>query len=357
MKNKVIWLSVCFFIVLSIVFASCAKTPTISSTSTVQQSLSTTQQPVSSNPVTKANWWDKYGTPQYGGTITVRTTFIVAGNFDPLASPVPGIFAGGFAANAWGEALAMPDWTLDRSTWSYSIGFAPLQYLKGLLAQSWEQTDPLTITVHLRQGITWQNKPPVNGREITADDIVFNYDRLLGTGNGYNQPNLFYISRFSNIKKAVAVDRYTVQFQLNQSGVVGLCQILLGEFFFVPPEWVALGGPPSNAPPAGPPGGSGGPPPGGPPAAGGPLTDWKNVVGSSPWVLTDFVNGSKMEFSRNPDYWGYDERYPKTDYLMLINLLSWQFQTPQPRLQQCEVGRSICGLIQWVVFLGSRRIL
>ena len=56
--------------------------------------------------------------------------------------------------------------------------FVPDKYLKGLLAETWEITDQQTITVHLRHGIHWQNKPPVNGREFTADDIQYHY--LLG---------------------------------------------------------------------------------------------------------------------------------------------------------------------------------
>ena len=32
---------------------------------------------------------------------------------------------------------------------------------------------------HIRKGIHWQNKAPVNGREYTADDAVFNLTRWL----------------------------------------------------------------------------------------------------------------------------------------------------------------------------------
>src|SRR5499427_2710925 len=38
------------------------------------------------------------------------------------------------------------------------------------LAERWEQPDDTTYIFHLRQGITWHNKPPVNGRELVAED-------------------------------------------------------------------------------------------------------------------------------------------------------------------------------------------
>jgi len=81
---------------------------------------------------------------------------------------------------------------------------------------------------------------------------------------------------------------------------------LLGSMMgFAPPEWVALGETGGSTP------APGGPPAGGPPIAGGALTDWTTVVGTGPFMLTDFVIGSSMTLVKNPDYWQNDERYPK----------------------------------------------
>src|SRR5262245_56078587 len=38
------------------------------------------------------------------------------------------------------------------------------------LAERWEQPDDTTYVFHLRRGVRWHNKPPVNGRELTAED-------------------------------------------------------------------------------------------------------------------------------------------------------------------------------------------
>src|SRR2546427_12172969 len=46
------------------------------------------------------------------------------------------------------------------------------------LAERWEEPDDTTVVFHLRQGVRWPNKPPVNGRELTAEDVKFTYDRV-----------------------------------------------------------------------------------------------------------------------------------------------------------------------------------
>ena len=45
------------------------------------------------------------------------------------------------------------------------------------LAERWEQPDDTTYVFHLRKGITWHDKPPVNGRELVAEDVKFTFDR------------------------------------------------------------------------------------------------------------------------------------------------------------------------------------
>ena len=47
------------------------------------------------------------------------------------------------------------------------------------LAERWETPDDTTYIFHLRQGVQWHNKPPVNGRELVAEDVKFTFDRFL----------------------------------------------------------------------------------------------------------------------------------------------------------------------------------
>lgn len=320
MNKKHIWVMVSLLVVSSMMVASCGKeevTPTTAPTA------KPTEKPVEPTEVTEptavpteppaveANWWDEWGVPEYGGTLTIRTTFVNPGSFDPTAGMMGG---GGFASNLMYEGLAGPDWALDRDIWSYPTGFVPLEYLQGVLLddQGWELTDPTTITLHVRQGIHWQNRPPVNGREFVADDIVYNINRVLGAGAFAGQPpNPFFAQQFSAIKEAVAVDNYTVEVTLRQPGAVALYQLLGAMFTYAAPEWIEQSDP----------------------------TDPMGVIGTSPWILTDFVAGTSMTYSRNPDYWGYDPRHPENQLPYADTVVQLAIPDPAASLAAMRTGQ------------------
>src|SRR5215475_8961955 len=50
--------------------------------------------------------------------------------------------------------------------------------IEGDLAESWSQLDESTYVFKLRRGARWHPKPPVNGRELTAEDVVYSVDRF-----------------------------------------------------------------------------------------------------------------------------------------------------------------------------------
>ena len=72
------------------------------------------------------------------------------------------------------------------------------------LAERWEQPDDTTYIFHLRKGVKWHNKPPVNGRELVAEDVKFTYDRFLSEKGNADRHLLEAVERIE------AVDRYTV---------------------------------------------------------------------------------------------------------------------------------------------------
>src|SRR5215475_580465 len=47
------------------------------------------------------------------------------------------------------------------------------------LAESWERQGDTVYVFKLRKGVRWHPKPPVNGRELTAEDVRYSYDRFL----------------------------------------------------------------------------------------------------------------------------------------------------------------------------------
>jgi peptide/nickel transport system substrate-binding protein len=82
--------------------------------------------------------------------------------------------------------------------------------VEGDLAESWTQPNETTYVFKLRKGVKWHNKPPVNGREVTADDVVFSVNHFLtvkGNANAY---------MLKAVDKVEAPDKYTVKFTLKE---------------------------------------------------------------------------------------------------------------------------------------------
>jgi peptide/nickel transport system substrate-binding protein len=82
--------------------------------------------------------------------------------------------------------------------------------IEGDLAESWTQPNDTTYIFKLKKGVRWQNKPPVNGRELTAEDVVYSVERfktVTGNANAY---------MLSSVEKVEAIDKHTVKFTLKE---------------------------------------------------------------------------------------------------------------------------------------------
>jgi peptide/nickel transport system substrate-binding protein len=282
MKKYIIGATIGLLLLIAMVLPSCttttATTTSLNPTTTATMS---TSAPPATTPATQSNWWDKFGEPAYGGEIIIREGDLTGMSWDP-SSPF-----GSFYTQFPVETMFQADWAVDRKLWAFQYGFTPIEYMTGAVAQKWEQTDPVTWTVQIRQGIKFQNKPPVNGRELTAADVQYSYDWLLGTGSGFTEPNIFWPSAVASIQRVVATDKYTVQYKLKAPSAAAIFQIMEAAIMrpwpIVAHEWVEQGN----------------------------TTKWENMVGTGPFLLTDFVEGSSLTFNKNPTYWGHDERHPK----------------------------------------------
>src|SRR5712691_1669925 len=78
------------------------------------------------------------------------------------------------------------------------------------LAERWDTPDDTTYVFHLRQGVKWHNKPPVNGRELVAEDVKFTFDRFLAE----KANPLRYL--LESVDRIEVVDHYTVKFLLKE---------------------------------------------------------------------------------------------------------------------------------------------
>ena len=147
------------------------------------------------------------------------------------------------------------------------------------LAERWEELDDTTYIFHLRKGVKWHNKPPVNGRELVAEDVKFTYDRFLtekGNGNRY---------LLDDVDRIEVVDRYTVKFLLKEP-FVWLINVLAYPLstWIVAPEVVQQYG---------------------------DLKKVETAIGTGPFILERYEPNVKSVFKRNPDY--YREGQPYVD--------------------------------------------
>jgi len=240
-------------------------------------------------------WWDKLGKPQYGGELVIRANRDIV-NFDPYFTETLTSIYG-----AWMERLVSDDWTVDPASWDYKITWHPSKFLRGQLAEDWEFKDPCTHIIHLRKGVHWQNIAPANGREFTADDGVFHYNRLYGLGGGFTKPSPFRAAdvRIKDLISVVAPDRYTVVFKfktLNAENIIETLHNTLQAQCLECPEAVQKWG---------------------------DLRDWRHAIGTGPFILKEFIPGKSATLVKNHDYWEYDERYPqnKLPYVDSIKFL------------------------------------
>ncbi|MGH7277206.1 MAG: ABC transporter substrate-binding protein [Candidatus Rokuibacteriota bacterium] len=81
---------------------------------------------------------------------------------------------------------------------------------EGDLAESWSQPDEKTYVFKLRKGVRWHPKPPVNGRELTAEDVKYTWDRFLTIKGNANRHMM------AMVDKIETPDAHTVKFTLKE---------------------------------------------------------------------------------------------------------------------------------------------
>ena len=251
--------------------------------------------------------------PQYGGSLAEGDWASDDGQHtDPWYGAAHRNIAGFFL-----EKLGIADWALDRDILPYKGYYHPLDVLRPHLAESFEiSADGLTFTFHIRRGVHWHDKPPMNGRELVADDIVFSFHRITGLGSGFTEKSP-YAPNVANlpIESIEATDEYTVVFKMSKLDLNAFQLIYNdsheGSWIF-PPEVIEQHG---------------------------HMQDWKTAVGTGPWMLTDWVKGSALTYTKNPNYWGHDEKFPehRLPYLDEVKMLIIpEFST---RLAALRAGR------------------
>jgi peptide/nickel transport system substrate-binding protein len=125
--------------------------------------------------------------------------------------------------------------------------------------------------------VRWQNKPPVNGRELVAEDVKFTFDRFLSE---QANPNRYMLDAVDRVE---AVDRYTVKFLLKEPYVW-----LVNALAYPQSMWIIAREVVEQY---------------------GDLKQPETVIGTGPFLLERYEPNVKTVFRRNPDYFRIDQPY------------------------------------------------
>jgi len=272
--KKILWLIVSLLMAAALVLSSCASEETdTTGPQTVTGQVVDTDQPTTETPELPEASVDVDAPteeePKYGGTLRIMANEIQ--NWDPIYGQIyeqtlP-IMSKLITLDWWKGPAGTGEWPFQNSNvWPRENMYV------GDLLESWDASDPLHITQHLKQGVMWHHKSAeLPAREVTADDVVWNYQKHLDTPT-----TLIAQSQGAspNVWTFEAIDRYTIVHTHTVPSFYMPVQ-LATQYPIVRPEVYDLY---EN------------------------MADWHNVTGSGAFMLTDFVAGSSVTYTKNPNW-------------------------------------------------------
>lgn len=236
--------------------------------------------------------------PKYGGVVKLGYTTDTLGFDDAKREHY-----GTRTLMLTNEEIWTGDWTKGRAggygegkcDWFLGGSIGRLDYGIGELA---EKVDILRnegkLVLHLRKDVRWHNKPPTNGREMNADDVVASLER-------HRVPPFGAFVKY----KPEAVEGLTIS-KLDDYTVVIKFDPLYFADMWACIDYVSIF--PKDAL-----------------DKFGDMTDWRNSIGTGPFILAEYVAGNRARLVRNPDYWGKDPIGPgkgnQLPYIDEVNML------------------------------------
>ena len=233
--------------------------------------------------------------PQYGGSFIGGWPTDVARCCDEAHTSWSGLYA----VENTNEELLSGNWAKgSQGTGDAAFlirGTLFLELSTGELAESWEFVDENTATFTIRQGVKFHNKAPTNGRELTAEDIVYNIKRMFSTDILDPNPSRTY-SLYNRLYDSVEIiDDNVVELRSAPGNIGSLFQNVSQKLRHYAPDAIEHHG---------------------------DLRDWRHIVGTGPFILEEYVEGASFTYGRNPDYWGMDPLLPENS-LPYIDTLQW----------------------------------
>ncbi len=232
--------------------------------------------------------------PQYGGGVTLSLTADIPG-FDE-------VFVGHWLATTLhltNEELLQGDWTkgpAGTNEANFILGGVNAMNLKtGAIADSWQIPQRGKIVFHIRAGVRWHTKAPTNGRELTVDDVVFSMKRVC------TLPTAYIYKAYNNLSKNVVITgdeaARTVTIEVTPNLWIDALTVLPDLLSIMPRDAVEYYK---------------------------DLNNWRNSIGTGPFILSDFVSSGSATLIRNPNYWGVNPIGPgKGDQLPYLETVKF----------------------------------
>jgi peptide/nickel transport system substrate-binding protein len=201
------------------------------------------------------------GTPKYGGTYRPALTAAGFREFDPHEN----------ASGTKGQLV----WLLISSR---IIDAVPESLdLQPGVASSWEIPSEREFLFRLNPAVKWHDKPPLDGRKFTSEDLAFNLMRMAGK---FRSAGLVFprAGGFVGMQSAEAVDSEVVRVRMDRPNSAFLRHLLNPRSnLLIPREVIGSRG-----------------------AIDGP----HGFIGVGPFIVADFdQNSGAARFVKNPEYW------------------------------------------------------
>src|SRR5918996_4906669 len=137
------------------------------------------------------------------------------------------------------------------------------------LAERWEYLDDKTVVFYLRKGVRFHNKPPVNGREVKAQDVKYSLERFAAKSG--------FRSRFDDVERIEAVDDYTVKIITKHPFSPMLINLATPAYNVILPREAE--------------------------EKYGDFNKVEAAIGTGPFILESYERGIKLTFKKNPDFY------------------------------------------------------
>ncbi len=264
--------------------------------------------------------------PTYGGSITIAITADYS-FFDPVLHQAITCGHMQYTSNELmqGDWMKGPAGTKETEWEAGFVGRIDLE--TGELADSWAMPDGETIIFNIHKGAKFQNKPPANGREVTAQDVAWNIQTQFDSPGAWQA--IAYPKgdpkRPTSIK---ALDKYTVEIKVPATSQAIMVLEIGDNLYTNPPEiWTS----------------------------GGNMNDWRSVVGTGPFMLTDYVTGSSVTYVKNPLYFEKDPARTQNQVPYLDSLRQLIIPDLSSRLAAVRTGK--IDLVRSLVSDDARQLL